>query len=174
MSHVRDEQTSEPPQPPEIQRKLQFHLVQWIGMPFLILIPILAVLGVFGKTTDEARAENETVAISVTFPTRTHYGVEEIMEVRVTNTSDQTIPSLRILFDADYFSKFSQLSFVPEVDQVTDTSYEIELTDVLPDETRLLTVDYAAQAMGNYPGYVEAAAEGLESARATINTFVFP
>lgn len=40
----------QPPEVPDIKRRIQLHPWQWIGIPLFLLIPILALFGVFGET----------------------------------------------------------------------------------------------------------------------------
>jgi hypothetical protein len=74
------EQVQQPPQPPEIEKNLAFYPEQWIGIPFLMLLPILALLGVFGEGYNEASASSDALAITVEYPTRNRYSLEEIYD----------------------------------------------------------------------------------------------
>ena len=46
----------EPPPPPETPRRVKLYVYQWIGLAFLVSLPVLAWAGVFGERWRVERA----------------------------------------------------------------------------------------------------------------------
>ena len=84
------EETLGLPQPPPFQRKLQFHPTQRIGIPLLMILPILALFGLFGETYTTNHAENEQLSMQVEYATRYRYKMTNDLRVSVTNLSNQS------------------------------------------------------------------------------------
>ena len=168
------EKVVEPPEPPEIERRIEFHRLQMIGMPFILLIPLLALFGLFGESFDEAQAANSQVELRVDHPTRLRYKAVNAMEISVRNISAQEVPTITVTIDSDYVDKFAQVSFIPEVDEVTDEVYEIELQNVGAGEARQISIDFQGDEFGLHTGTITAQPEGGEAAQTQISTFVFP
>jgi hypothetical protein len=171
---MSEQRVSAPPKPPKIERRFEFHRTQLIGLPLMMIIPILAILGVFGTTMTEVTASSDALLLEVSYPERTRYESYSKMSVWVTNNSDQPLPTLTVSFDAAYFELFSQIGFNPSADAAGDGQYEVELQDVQPGETRLIQVDFQVDESGQYTTQIEASAEGVESAALNINTLVLP
>lgn len=166
--------TPQPPQPPEIRRRLAFHRTQLIGVPLLAIIPILALFGVFGTTTGEMSTESAELQLHISYPTRFRYKTINSLTVEVRNRSGQALPAVTVNFDKSYLSRFSGVTFTPSVKTVTGEVYTLELTDVQPGETRTVDVEIQAEEYGGHSGFISATAGDAEAARATVNTFVFP
>jgi hypothetical protein len=166
--------TPQPPQPPEIRRRVAFHRTQLIGVPLLAIIPILALFGVFGTSTGEASAESAELQLHISYPTRFRYKVINSLTVEVRNRTGQALPAITVDFDKSYLSQFSGVAFTPSVKTVTGEVYMVELTDVQPNEARTVSVEIQAEEYGGHPGFISATAGDAEGVRATVNTFVFP
>ena len=89
----KQQATPQPPQPPEIRRRIAFHRTQLIGVPLLAIIPVLALFGVFGTTTGEARAESAELQMQVRYPTRFRYKVINSLTVEVRMSDSLTSSS---------------------------------------------------------------------------------
>lgn len=165
---------SQPPQPPEVARKLQFHLIQLIGLPVIMLIPILALLGAFGETVGSASASNAQLELRVEHPTRFRYKMIDEVTVSLTNSSSQAFPTLQVAFDRQYIEGFSTVTFTPAVSHITDEAYVVELTDLQPGETRMVAASIQAETYGNHSGVITVTPENGEALQVTVGTFTFP
>lgn len=165
---------SQPPDSPRIERRLAFYHFQYICIPLIFLLPVLAVLGVFGESFAVIDSASADLALRVNYPTRYRYGLINDMEISVRNVSDTMIPSLTVTFSVDYIDRFAFVTFTPSANRVTDEVYEVELETVLPGETRRVRVEQQAQHYGLHTGAITAQADSREPVQVLISTFVFP
>lgn len=170
-------QPKQPPQPPEIEKKALFHREQWIGIPLLMLLPLLALFGVFGESRSEAEESNEVLAVHVEYPTRNRYALSDSLEVEIENRSAQEPISVTVKISEAYISNFTGVTFEPSVEQISDGFYEVEAQAVEAGETRLVSVELKAWKYGRHEGQVIVTAEGASEITAItipIHTFIFP
>lgn len=97
MTEQQAQSGSQPPPPPPFPRRIQLHRVQLIGMPILMLVPLLAILGVFGETFATTQAANDRLSVQVQYATRSRYGMANPTEVAVHSTSSTPLTALSIL-----------------------------------------------------------------------------
>lgn len=165
------------PQPPEIEKQWIFATLQKVGMPLLLLIPLLALLGLFGKSSATATETGNTFSVEITYPSRNRYKVRNPLTVRIENRSDQTVPTATVSFDQDYISQFSNVSFTPEPGEVTEDAYYVQLDDLQPGEVRLIAVDMQAERYWQHEGQVAVAAGGVDApadVAVELSTLVYP
>jgi hypothetical protein len=165
---------SQPPQPPEIERKLQFYRFQKIGIPLILLLPILALIGLFGESVAAENASNPQLMVEVEYPTRFRYKMVDSINVSVENTSTQPLSVVSVRFDRPYIESFSTVTFTPQVKTVTAADYIVELTDLQPQEVRIIAVEIQAENYWQHEGTITAVSDNNESVTLALNTFVFP
>jgi hypothetical protein len=165
---------SQPPQPPSVTRKFQFHLIQLIGMPLIILVPVLAMLGVFGETLDSVMVSNPQLEMHVEYPARFRYKMIDSVRVSLLNISTRLIPTVRVEFDQAYVEEFSTVTFTPSVKHITDSVYMVEITDLEPGETRVISVTIQAEKNGRHEGTITATPENSAGLQVSIVTVTFP
>lgn len=163
-----------PPQPPEIERKLQFHRLQKVGIPLILLIPILALAGVFGEVAHSDNAASSQLALEVEYPPRSRYTMVDSIRVTVHNASAQPLTAVQVNFARAYIDSFSNVAFTPAVDFITDEFYVLELSDLQPQETRVIAIDIKSKEYGHHKGTVTAVPDNGESVTLSLATFVFP
>ena len=167
-------EVSQPPQPPEVARKLQFHVLQVVGIPLMMLIPILAIFGFFGETVHEVKESSQNLEMHVKFPTRFRYKMIDSLNVSIRNTSNQPIPTVLVTFDRAYVENFSTVTFTPSVKHVTETAYIVELTDLQPGQAQIVSLSIQAEKYGDHEGVITAKSDGSEELQARVTTFTFP
>lgn len=167
-------ESSQPPQPPQVARKLQFHILQLVGVPLMMLIPVLAIFGAFGETVHEVTESSQNLEMHVTFPTRFRYKMIDSVTVSIRNTSDQPITSVHITFDRAYIESFSTVTFTPSVKHVTEEVYVVELTDLQPGQVQIVSLSIQAEKYGNHQGVITAKQGSDEGLQAHITTLTFP
>lgn len=133
-----------PPEPPDIERRLSFHPLQLFGVPLLMLIPILALLGVFGDGHSEAQIAGQRVELRVVYPERMRYKAVRIIGVSVRNTSAEPISGARLVLNREYFSHFTRVAFTPAQDAVDAGAFYFDLPDLLPGDAALVEVEIEA------------------------------
>jgi hypothetical protein len=167
-------ESGQPPQPPEVERRLQFHREQLIGVPIIMLLPVLALLGLFGPTFGTESASGSQIEMQVEHPTRVRYKTIIPLEITVRNVSAQDMPTVTVSISADYIANFTEAQFVPEADEITEEAYKIELSNVGAGESRQVNVGLRPDLIGNHTGEIVAEPEGGEATRASIGTFILP
>lgn len=162
------------PEAPVIERQLVIHPVQAAGILCILLLPVLALLGLFGESFDRVNASSSDLALDIEYSTRYRYKMINDLNVLVTNESDQTIPTLTVRFSRDYIDQFSTVTFTPSVNHITHDVYVVELTNVAAGESSAITVELQGERYGEHRGTVSASGDGLETAAAELTTFIFP
>lgn len=160
----------DPPGPPAIERRVRLYAAQWIGIPLLVLVPVLAGLGVFGLRVDEARARAAALELNVEHPSRLRHKQTGDIHVRVRNLADRPRAGVVVSLDSAYLDRFANLAFSPDVTR----AYEVELPALGPGEDGLVRVQLQAERAGRHAGDVRVVAGGAELARARLHTLVFP
>ena len=170
----QNQPSPEPPKPPDFERRLELYSYQYIAIPLLLLIPILALLGVFGETSASAAAESPGLSLGVDYPDRMHAGMGNEIAIAVTNESGEDMPLLEVLVDQAYLDKFVDVSFTPDAARLTDAYAVIELHDVAAGETRLVTIQIHGRWVGAQAADIRVRAGANADVSTTISTFVFP
>lgn len=162
------------PQPPQITRGLSFEKYQLIGVPLLVLLPALALWGVFGVSWATTKAAAEGLDAEVTYPERIRYRMHRELEVTVRNTGGKPLPVVVVSFDRSYISAFSQVQFTPSARNITDEGYEVQLNDIPPGGERRVSASLQADDYGRHGGWVTVEARGGGRSRLPVTTIVFP
>src|SRR5690606_14556403 len=165
--------TLEPPEAPELQRKVAFYHYQVIGLAFL-LVPILALLGMFDKSTTHIRTESDELSMEVSYATRHRYKMITDLIVSIQNRSDQTIPLVTVKLSRDYVDQSSIVTFTPATVRITDSDYEVEIRDVAAGTSQIVRAELRGEHYGEHKGWVNAAAAGLEAVALELTTFIYP
>ena len=171
---AEEQQMAGLPQPPEMKRRVSMYPMQWVGMALIALIPVLALIGFFGETRAQANASSAALALSVDYPVNYRYRVHNPLTVTVRNTSQQVYETMTVAFSTSYISPFADSQFEPELSRLTSEAYEIDMEDVQPGETRIVTVVLEGQEYGQHSGTISASAEGADPVQVSVATFVFP
>lgn len=172
MAHQRvDAEDKDIPDQPrvEIRRKVVLSPEQWLGLPVLVAIPLLALLGAFGETTREVTAERSLFSETVTYPARLRYRQSSAIRVVVTNRSESEIDTIKVAIDKAYLFRFAGVRFEPA--PASDLS--VPLVGIRPGESRAVVVELAGESYGRTVGRVVAKSV-RDSAVAPMSTFVFP
>ena len=164
----------QPPQPPRFERRLNFRPLQIVGIVYLLILPVLAVLGVFGESFDSVDASGAALEMTVDYPSRFRYKMLNTITVEVHNVSGETLDTVTVSFDASYIDQFSTVTFTPSVETVTGNEYQVELTDIGPDETQVVTVEIQAERYWRHSGTITASPGSGEPVEVEISTTVFP
>lgn len=162
----------QPPQAPEVERRLHVHPLQLFGVPVILMVPLLALLGVFGETTSVTSASSPSITMEVEYPTRFRYKTIDTIDITVHNVSGTEV-ELQVRVPKSYLDAFSNVAVTPQPTRVTSEHYIVELGGVQPDATRVVSIEVQAERYGPTSGLISAG-PGDEPAEARIETFVFP
>jgi hypothetical protein len=163
-----------PPEAPDIDRKLQFDKVQLIGIPILMLLPILALLGLFGESVDYHRAETPEVVLHVEYPSRYRHGRTNPLRITVANLSPQPVADLTVAVSRDYIDRFSEVKFLPELTTADETAFLLQFDNVPAGAERRVVVELRAWEHGRHRATVTVSVDGVANVQTTFTTIVFP
>jgi hypothetical protein len=158
-----------PTRPPAIEPQIRLSWRQKVGIPILLAIPILALFGVFGGRETSSHARSATIDLTVAYPSRLRYRLMQPLHLTVRNLSPATADTVSVSFDTAYISRFASVKFDPPLKE----AYIVDLTQVKPSESRLVSVELWGDIYGNHPGTI-VARHGTDSAIVKLRTFVFP
>lgn len=174
MAISKSQQPPEVPKPPEIKRRVRFHPTQLIGMPIIMLLPVLGLFGVFDTAQATATAEQSGINVQVDYPSKFRHKIGEPMRIQVENNSGASVPKLVVKMSRSYFDAFENVQFVPEPQEIDATSITFEFPDVKAGDTRQVEVEMEASDAGTHKATVEAGPENGSTAQVEVETFVLP
>jgi hypothetical protein len=167
-------QDPEPPKPPPLQRKLQFHRVQLIGVPLLMVLPVLGLLGFFGETITTVSAANPQLSMQIEYSTRYRYKMINDMNVTITNLTEQAPVTVTVEFDRSYIDQFSTVTFTPSVERITGEVYEVELRELEAGGTQVIEVELQGEKYWHHTGSVSASLPDGEPVQIAVGTTIYP
>lgn len=159
----------DPPEPPEIRRRLSLYRFQLIGLPFLLAIPLLALFGVFGERWQNVRAEDGVLEASARYPSAFRYKMIDAIELHVRNRGHAVIDTITISLDTVYAGRFSTVTAVPPF----TGPFELELTGVEPGASRRVRIEIQAERYWSHSGNLMVAAD-RDTIRMPLTTMVYP
>ena len=157
-------------EPPPVERRFALYRRQLPGLILLLLIPVLAIAGVFGESHAEAQARAGDLTLRVRHPSRLRFEQISTLDVVVANHGAARIDTLVVTIDTAYLSRFSGVTLTPSA----TAPFEVELTGVAPGESRRVHVEMDAMRIGRHRGDVRVSAGGADTATLGIATIVFP
>lgn len=162
-----------PPSPPEMTFRFRFYPFQLVMIPLLILIPLLALMGVFGDRVENREVQGEGVSISAHFPSMTRFDQRETLRITI-HSGAASIPAATLRISRTYLDYFAGLSFMPTNVSIDSASYVIDLGDIPANTTHVMTLEYRAARMGMFIGSVMLETENAPLLDFELSTFVFP
>jgi hypothetical protein len=160
----------DPPGAPEVERRVHLYPGQRIGIPILFLLPLLALLNVFGERREEVTVADERLSLAVEYPTRLRSGQRTEITVRVTNVSSEPAGVAMVTFGSEYLSRFSQLSFTPSPRH----AYHVDLVPGEPGATAIVRLELEGRRPWMHHGEVALRTGEGPAMRVRLRTFVFP
>jgi hypothetical protein len=104
-----------PPQPPDQPSRLRLSRSQWVGLPLMALVPVLALAGAFGERRERRQEAHGALLVAAHLPTRLRYRQRMTLDVSVTNRGGTSLDDVRIRVDSAYLDRFSGVSLSPSV-----------------------------------------------------------
>lgn len=147
----------QPPQPPEINRRLILRPSHAVGVALLLLIVVPALAGLFENKTDEIQHRYADGEIIVTYPSQLRIKNTGVLEVRLTGTASD---SLRIELDDAYLAFFDSYAFADYLPSVSS-------------RPAVWRFEYEAARIGRAAGEIEIAV-GEEVTSFRIATTILP
>jgi hypothetical protein len=170
MSEAQDPPIDEEPQEaPELPRRVHLYGAQWIGLPLLFILPVLALLGVFGEAREEVRAAAGGLELTVDHPSRLRAGQPTELTVRLRNLADRRLDSVSVRWDTAYLHRFARLDLLPGQEGDPPGTVALE-----PGAEWTVRLELEGGALWSHRGSVAATVRESEVARVRVGTFVFP
>lgn len=158
------------PSAPEIDRRVSVPPFRAIGMGLIMLVPALAIAGVFGESWDTAAAGGPNISVRMEFPSRYRYKMLNSLTLAVENTSARTIDTVTVSLDTAYALRFSTVVITPPPAQ----AYMVPLTDVEPGEIRLVVVELQGERYGRHSGQVHVETTSGDTLALPVHTLIYP
>jgi hypothetical protein len=158
-----------PPEPPVVTPRLVLTRKQYFGIPLLAVIPALTLLGVFGEQREATRATSRSLEMRVVYPSRFRYRQIQSLDITLRNVSGRTLDTVTVSLDTAYIARFSSVRIDPE----PKTAFVIAMTNVKPQEARLVHAELWGERYGSHRAEIIGAASA-DTVRQQIHTFVFP
>lgn len=156
---------------PEEPRRFRLHRFQWIGMPLILLVPLLALFGLFGETRDHVEEVGSELAVDVEYATRYRYKQINWVETVVENRADSLLDTVVVDFDPAYVSRFSTYQFIPSPTE----AFRVELVGMKPRERRIVWAELQAEQYGRHEGTLDVYRKGGgDTVRVQLSTFIYP
>lgn len=164
-----DQVEPEPPRPPATARRVRLPLMQRIGIPLLLLAPVVALTGALGETRAVAVETSGAIELRVDYPTRVRHGRTHRVAVAIHNRSSEHIDTVHLAFDTTYVDRFARVVITPSVDR----AFEVALTGIAPSETRVVFMELDGDQYGQHHGHVRATSL-RDAAAIRVQTFTLP
>lgn len=173
MSAENDEPIR-PPEAPPFTRSLRLDRPEKIGVPLLLLLPLLALYGMFDEQEMTTTAAATGVEMQVIYPSRSRHQLEGVLEIHVRNSSVHALPVLTLGIDRNYLAHFDQVRFLPLPIRIDGETYQVEFRDLQPGETRRLNIELRPDDPGRHTGRITARGIDGSQAETTISSIIFP
>lgn len=171
---AQGEAARQPPDAPEIERRVLLTRLQAVGLPVLALIPILALAGVFGLERNQRASQGGVLELEVKYPGRARFRSSGSLAIEVRNRLDRPVEGVTVLVDRSYVEAFEQVTFSPSSDELTETNYAIAIGRLEKGATRAVTADLRPRKYWLHRGIVAVSAAGVDTIDIDFSTFVFP
>ncbi len=165
---MSESELPEPPSLPDPPRHVRLYRHQWIGLPLLALIPVLALAGVFGETSAHVQRRSDSLDVAVQYTDRYRYRQSNSLRIEVHNTGPATLDTITLTLDTTFANRFSSVSGIPEFRR----AYEVELTDVRPGERALAVIELKGDRFGRHEGMLHVRAR--ESIDIPLSILILP
>ncbi|NIM41134.1 MAG: hypothetical protein GTN84_08515 [Hydrogenophaga sp.] len=165
-----------PPRPPEYRREVRLGALEWIGIPALALLPVLALSGALGPAhTRQVLQAPNALWLDVSHPARLRHLGSGHLVVTVTNTAAEGTQDLSLAFDEAYLAHFSSVDSVPAPDAISSGRARVSLPALAPGERASVHLRLQPDDWGLLKGWVELNRPGQPTlARLDFSTTVLP
>jgi hypothetical protein len=164
----------EAPKPPDIKRRIAFNPTQAIGMPFILLIPVLGLAGLLDTTHTIVEKEENGYRVSVRYPVRFRHKVGEPMQITVTNETGGAVPKLEVKLSRKYLDAFENAQFIPDPQEIDAEHITFEFDHVNAGESRRIEFEMEASRSGSHHAEVQAGPAEGQGVSVGFRTFVLP
>ncbi|HSJ63368.1 MAG TPA: hypothetical protein VK922_05600 [Gemmatimonadaceae bacterium] len=158
------------PEAPEIDRRITIPPFRAAALGVIVLVPVLAVLGVFGERARAGAAASGAIAVQIEFPSRARFRALDVITATVANRSDGVIDTVTVRIDTAYALRFSAVTFTPPA----TAAYGVKLTSLGPGESRLVVVELRGERYGRHRGALHVESTSGDTVAIAVHTWTFP
>jgi hypothetical protein len=163
-----------PPAPPEQPRRLLFGPVQAIGVPLLMVLPLLAMVGLLATKSVVQTAVADEVRLEVEYPVRMAHSAVQPIRLVLYNDDGHPLRDVHVEVDRSYLDGFSERSFTPSLETVDASAYRAPLGHVAGRNSAAISGDVKANSSGPHEGEVRVFSGDRLLLRQRLRTFVLP
>ena len=165
-----------PPHPP-YPREVRLGALEWIGIPLLALLPLLALVGALGPSSDRLAlpVPEAGLRLELSYPTRLRHKGDGEMQLLVHNTGPTAQDGLTLNLDQRYLQAFGRVQPLPAPQQLSATALRIALPALPAGDSARVRLMFEADRWGRQPGWLALdRADGTTLARLDFHTLVLP
>jgi len=135
----------------------------------MALLPLAAVVGVFGPATAREAARAGSIAVEAEYPSRLRTAMADRIGVSVSNPGEDPVAGIHVAIARDYVDAFDDLGFTPDPDR----PYVFTIDALQPGETRRVEMEVHAAQYGRHEGSI-AVRHSAGAAELPLRTLIFP
>lgn len=135
-----------------------------------MLIPVLALAGVFGERDTSAERSVGSLLVAMKSPTRLRYRQRMTLSMSVTNRGAQLVDDVRVRLDSVYLGRFSSVVIAP----AASPDGLVSLGTLLPSSSARVTVTLEGERAGGVRGETMTFDARGDTVRLPLATRIFP
>ncbi|HWV58179.1 MAG TPA: hypothetical protein VNZ57_12070 [Longimicrobiales bacterium] len=159
---------AQPPPPPDFPRRFRVTPLQAVGIPLLLLLPALHLLGVLDAATTRAAFTNGEWQVEYELTTRQRYQKPVHLRLHLTNLAP-AIRALTVVVDSAYLSQFVEVRATPPLDHHGATP----VLEIAGGATAVVRLDLTPAMPGWVGGEVAFRGDGIDRA-IRLRSFILP
>lgn len=163
-----------PPPAPDFQRRVNFDAAERIGVPLLLLLPLLALAGVFDQQVRSLHSRQGELSLHISYPAISRLHLQGALAIDVHNHGSQPLNDVQISVEQRYLRHFDQLSFLPGELQLDGQLYRARLKPLAPGQSRRLLLALRPQRAGLHEGHVFVQRSGSPLQANRLRSFIYP
>jgi hypothetical protein len=161
---------AQPPSAPHQISRLRLATGQRIGLSLMALVPLLALVGVFGERRESREAAHGSLVLRAEEPTRLRYRQRMTLDLSVANRGTAIVDDVRVRLDSSYLARFSNVSITPS----TGPDGAVSLGALAPGGSARLAVTLEGERSGTHHGLATATDAAGDTTRLMLTATVFP
>jgi hypothetical protein len=159
-----------PPPAPDLPRRVRVNPSQWVGLPLLLLVPVLALGGVLGERRQLRTMHDDHTRIEVEYPTRLRARQHSTVVVRIVKLNGTSADSVRVMFDESWLGRFDDVDLTPDPQH----GWTVLLADFEVGEQVEVRLGLEAGRPGRSRGQVRVEGGARAGHEIVLSTFVLP
>lgn len=148
---------------------MHLYRAQWVGLPGLALLPLLAMAGVFGETAERVTAASGALEIEVEYPSRIRTGQTARVDVVIRNPGAAPVGELQVLLDPRWLEGAANLLIQP----APETPFHVRLGPIAAGAESRLRLEFRWEHLWTREGAIVVTDAGAVT-RIPVRTFILP